>query len=237
MFTDVHADLINLNSSSSQSGPNQGLGSDGGSTPLTPHNASSQHPVCRLSQSARAHSSDVVNVESRKDEHHPLARVKVHSRVVSLAAAKLLRQVRPAIDMTRSSTVAVTHPVFNVHPTTASTNLNVNTTLNCITKGSMEMMLLLKPLLLMLKSKIMLLSLQVSSIHRPLSGCGLCSNIETNTSDAFDGCRVDIDQCKLLAVLVGVLELCQCLPVCHRVSLIWFTIVMRIIVVIHRPSC
>ena len=42
---DVHTDLFNLTSSSSQSCPNQGLGSDGGSTPVTSHNAGSQHLV------------------------------------------------------------------------------------------------------------------------------------------------------------------------------------------------
>jgi hypothetical protein len=50
---DGQVDLINLNSSS-QSGPNQG--SDRGSTR---HNESLQRPVRRLSQSARAHISDV----------------------------------------------------------------------------------------------------------------------------------------------------------------------------------
>jgi hypothetical protein len=53
----------------------------------------------------------------------------------------------------------------------------------------------------------------------------------------LDGCRVDIGQCKLLAgpvEVLGDLEPYQqtVLPVCHRVSVIWFRIVLRIIVTV-----
>ena len=55
---DVQVDLININSSS-QSGPNQRSESNSSDRRSTRYNESLQRPVRRLSQSARAHISDV----------------------------------------------------------------------------------------------------------------------------------------------------------------------------------